>query len=516
MGYYAIGIGGTGAKCIEALVHLCAAGLMPTKEELYVFFVDPDKSNGTLERAQNTLQLYTTCSELKLGELDLFKTPITTASPSVWSPFQDAKPTLDEFFAYSILKETAPNVAHLFDVLYSPEEKRTPLDEGFRGHPSIGAAVFADTVELSSREPWKTFRDKVALDAKNQSVAKIILFGSIFGGTGASGVPTIARLIKQELSKNDVIQNYLISAVTMLPYFSFDRIDDSEMRAHAENFLINTQAALKYYSQNDLNDVFDTLYVLGDHVLSPLGPPRASGKDPKGGKDQKNEPHFLELYAALGALDFFNNEKPRNGKCLFIARKNVAEQNWEDFSFYHDRNILKAKLDQMVRFSFAYLTTYYPTLESIYRTGRSYRAPWYVDFFERAENIQLSTALEKELLKLHDYLQTFLLWSANIQASAKEVAMELFNYNAYAEIQKSDQKSTVVLKDRNNFMVREFANLLLPREEEKPNSLSDLWERMCDAVVNDVNARGVGRFIHALYTQCKTEKFQRLETISKE
>jgi len=32
MNYYVIGIGGTGAKCIEALTHLCAAGMMPDGE----------------------------------------------------------------------------------------------------------------------------------------------------------------------------------------------------------------------------------------------------------------------------------------------------------------------------------------------------------------------------------------------------------------------------------------------------------------------------------------------------
>ena len=46
MGYYAIGIGGTGAKCLESLIHLAAAGMMPDGD-LHLLFVDPDTSNGS-------------------------------------------------------------------------------------------------------------------------------------------------------------------------------------------------------------------------------------------------------------------------------------------------------------------------------------------------------------------------------------------------------------------------------------------------------------------------------------
>jgi hypothetical protein len=57
MSDYVISIGGSGAKCVEAILHMSAAGLMP-EGELNVIFVDPDISNGNLQRAQNILQLY--------------------------------------------------------------------------------------------------------------------------------------------------------------------------------------------------------------------------------------------------------------------------------------------------------------------------------------------------------------------------------------------------------------------------------------------------------------------------
>jgi cell division GTPase FtsZ len=51
-----IGIGGTGAKCIESFVQLCAAGLGPKNVD--IFLIDIDTENGNLTRTRNTIQDY--------------------------------------------------------------------------------------------------------------------------------------------------------------------------------------------------------------------------------------------------------------------------------------------------------------------------------------------------------------------------------------------------------------------------------------------------------------------------
>src|ERR1700686_2737540 len=226
MACYVIGIGGTGAKCVEALIHLCAAGLMPDirnkqgqvvgKEDLYLAFVDADGSNGNLERARITLTQYEGCKSNKLGSTDLFKTPLLVVkgedkSHDTWSPFTgegSTQPQLGTFFDYEAVS-TSPNqehrrIAHLFDVLYSGEERTTTLERGFRGHPSIGAAVLSSTLKFSGNEPWETFKNRIRQDVAAAGGAKIILIGSIFGGTGAAGLPTIARLISNEFALPNV------------------------------------------------------------------------------------------------------------------------------------------------------------------------------------------------------------------------------------------------------------------------------------------------------------------------
>ena len=53
---FAIGVGGTGAKCIEALVHLHGCGLLTDQDgnpaRLGVFLVEPDQQSALLVRAQ--------------------------------------------------------------------------------------------------------------------------------------------------------------------------------------------------------------------------------------------------------------------------------------------------------------------------------------------------------------------------------------------------------------------------------------------------------------------------------
>ena len=66
MTLYLIAIGGTGAKCAEAVVHLAAANLLG-KDSIRIMFVDQDKSNGNLARTKDTVDAYRQCQELFEG-----------------------------------------------------------------------------------------------------------------------------------------------------------------------------------------------------------------------------------------------------------------------------------------------------------------------------------------------------------------------------------------------------------------------------------------------------------------
>lgn len=482
MNYYAIGIGGTGAKCIEALTHLSAAGMIPDGE-LYSMFVDPDKANGSLERAQITLQQYVDCEKrLALGSTDFLKTRVVRPDPDVWSPFGDeARPRLGSFFKYSDLEVEQPAAAHLFDVLYSRSEKETRLDMGFRGHPSIGAAVMAKTVKLGEVEPWQTFRKQMAIDAGGGAGARIFLFGSIFGGTGAAGFPTIARLMHNELESMGGAEHIKIGGALVLPYFSFiPEGDEDELKANCENFLMDTQVALKYYHQERKTNIYDSVYLFGDECLSPV-------KYSIGAKTQRNEPHFIELYASLAAIDFFKGGETQENQYFMLARHQENHLGWNDLPDGNGGNTVKEKIEQLARFAFAYLGAYLPALEEIRTGGRSYRFPWFVNFFER-EKINIADNSTQELLgHVKAFCESYLKWLIHVQTSAKDEHIELINHNAF---------------DGLNFRLEYFDNLTLPMGKGNLHALNKLWESMCGVKVSDPGANGIGKFIHALYEQC--------------
>ena len=63
MTIYLVGIGGSGAKCVESVVHLSSVGLFP-QEPIKVLFVDADESNGNVERARTSLNIQTECQQI--------------------------------------------------------------------------------------------------------------------------------------------------------------------------------------------------------------------------------------------------------------------------------------------------------------------------------------------------------------------------------------------------------------------------------------------------------------------
>lgn len=62
MSLFAIGVGGSGAKCLEALTHLHASGLLQNEANntvrLGTFLVEPDLQSTLLARAETAIDRY--------------------------------------------------------------------------------------------------------------------------------------------------------------------------------------------------------------------------------------------------------------------------------------------------------------------------------------------------------------------------------------------------------------------------------------------------------------------------
>ena len=87
MSFYFISIGGTGAKVMESLTHICIAGLLPENERLYIAAIDPDVGNGNLERTSTALNNFSAFQNFSVGnDTPLFKNKISIVRPFPWNP----------------------------------------------------------------------------------------------------------------------------------------------------------------------------------------------------------------------------------------------------------------------------------------------------------------------------------------------------------------------------------------------------------------------------------------------
>ena len=165
--------GGSGTRILEAVIHLCAAGLGPS--QLRVFVIDPDTGNGNGNTTKDLIEKYRVCYDEFAAKpdpapyfstaLDLLEVEGETAGLKIWSPVPSGK-TLSDVLNYDNLHSGRPSqevksipqdVARL---LFTDRELTTVLDEGFLGHPAIGAATLALLPLYAGSPPWKQLIDK--------------------------------------------------------------------------------------------------------------------------------------------------------------------------------------------------------------------------------------------------------------------------------------------------------------------------------------------------------------------
>lgn len=461
MSYYFVSIGGTGAKVMESLTHLCIAGLLPSNERLYIAAIDPDVGNGNLERTSTALNNFDVFQNFSMGnDTPLFKNKISILRPFPWNPTGHDK-TLDDMVEFH---HQSKSVGNLYEVLYTRRERSTLLNEGFRGHPSIGAAVLAKNFDDNSNRTTLTAQIEKTI-SEGDSV-KIFLAGSVFGGTGAAGLPTVARMLRNNLT--DYAGRISIGGVLILPYFSFtpDDVGD-ELFARSENFLPNTKAALKYYAERE--NLFDATYFVGDTMMTPVG------EFSVGSANQRNEAHVVELYAALAATDFF--ARPINAPKVFkyICRHERDKFSWNDFPASREQFV------QFARFIFAYVHLIKPVLADLVAgEARRYKYPWFVDLLDGVE----MTA--PDAVNFNFYAEAFAAWLKQIETlNGREVFLidpSMFEANPAR------------LNDKKLFAACDGIQSKL--------TLHEVWYRLTEPFKYDTTVKGFGKFLRRLYDCC--------------
>jgi hypothetical protein len=337
---YVFGIGGTGARVVKSLTMLLASGIK-TNYDIVPILIDPDRAGGDLNRTVKILREYQDIhKEVKGFEHNhFFNTNISTLSEIIANRGGNSNvidgfrfeldgvqnDKFKEFIDYSNLD---PNNKWLTSLLFSERNLDSDLEIGFKGNPNIGSVVLN---QFTKSEAFQAFADSF------EKGDRIFIISSIFGGTGAAGFPLLLKNIRQGFVKEkfyDHLQNAVIGAITVQPYFKVKQEDESEIDSHG--FVSKTKAALHYYFKNVTgNKAINSLYYIGDLAENTY-------ENNQGGNDQRNDAHFIELASAMAIVDFANTDestiRTNGGKAEnavykeFGTKESKAEINLNDLA----------------------------------------------------------------------------------------------------------------------------------------------------------------------------------------
>jgi len=338
---YIFAIGGTGSRVLKALTMLFASGVKIGNDfdTVIPIIIDPDTSNGDLNRTKDILRLYQEIRN-QIDQPDDFYAQeirtineITVSSPVVNPDYFQFKlkdtdtNTFNQYIGFDSLSEdiAEKDDKNFVRLLYSAQNLRSNLDVGFKGNPNMGSIILN---QFTNSEDFKKFGQTFGDDDA------IFIVNSIFGGTGAAGFPLLLKNFRgnRNIPKHAKIKEAPIGGITYLPYFSLTKNDE----VNAESFEEKAKIAIDYYNRTiiSLNQI-NTLYFIGNRGNT------NQEEYAVGGQEQKNKAHFLELAGALAILDFCKNinSVPQTTQIKEFG----IERDTQNISFT-DLNIENAKL----------------------------------------------------------------------------------------------------------------------------------------------------------------------------
>lgn len=431
MSYYLLAIGGTGNKILEALVYACAndalflPGAKGHKEPLsavHALIVDVDAACGNTTRAKQAAEHY----EAMRTVFEATRTPRrgfhTRLHVERWNMNLARRATSVSGMVHNHRRDRL-----LAEALFSQTEADLEYSEGFRGHPDLGVLFFADLLSgledlAKSGQPDEmlSMLRRMSAELESGDTVRVMLVGSIFGGTGASGIPIISRFLRERFRAET--DRFILSAVLMLPYFEVppSAADETmEIVVRSAAFLDKARTALQYYGMEgmirsgvaDKHGVYDALYL--------LGLPREAFVTQRiystGSQSQENDAHLLEWLAVRCAAQFFRTGfrgvEAHNIDCYYYQWHN-REVSWACFD--QEANLYRASFGGLIKAAALYFIECYPALRGGLREDNrrllkrvNYMAPYFYD------SAKLSATQRDQIVRLADDLYKLLAFYSN-------------------------------------------------------------------------------------------------------
>lgn len=318
---FVIGIGGTGMRCIESFIHLCAIGMFDDTN-VNLLALDTDKDNGNFRRLRDLKEAY-----LKTKGVGKKHTPLknTFFSANInyyqFSPDYSRQSTFDQLFDYSGLNFKDPDKAAIADLLLTDKAKTFDLKHGYRAQTHLGSMLMYHSIieEIQNGDTNSDLRRFIQklIDA-SVGHPRVFILGSVFGGTGASSIPIIPKAIKDAANlmsqATDIEKNAYFGATLLTAYFSFaaptqDELEKQKVIATSDKFALNSQAAMMFYEADEtVKKTYQRLYMMGTEGVD-WKPSKVKDQVVTGGNKQENDCHYLELLSAFAAWHFFNSQE---------------------------------------------------------------------------------------------------------------------------------------------------------------------------------------------------------------
>ncbi|WGQ11299.1 hypothetical protein QG516_06475 [Pedobacter gandavensis] len=435
---FVIAIGGTGMRCLESFTHLCGIGLFDN-QEIEILTLDTDQNNGNKGRVEELINLY---NRVKTSG------SIEGGTPNA-NTFFSAKLNLHRFWTnysspgrenYKNLTKISTGTAEqqkanrLISDLFLDKSsvQEFALEHGYRAQTHLGSMLIyhgiveaarniikGSSVESQERE-LDTFIGK--LEQAGAS-ARVFIFGSVFGGTGASSIPVIPKalqdFVKIRSGGNASIDfsKAKFGSTLLTGYFTFNKPDDKQKSSKANSviadssfFPLNSQAALQFYqSDPTVQKCYKLLY----HIGWPIESKKIDGKNETnqtitGGTDQKNPCHVTELLCACAAYDFFSRTDGFDSvKAEYLYKAVEFKDNSFNFSFDDFVGNANKAGELFVNrlgafFSLAHI--------SLTKNGAAFDDTGIKGFITQCENqklLQYSTITDAECKDINEYFKLF-------------------------------------------------------------------------------------------------------------
>ena len=183
------------------------------------------------------------------------------------------------------------NIDNVLKLLFTQDElDKIDIGKGMYGKPPVGSTCL--NVKISNIETDKNVNDPLIklVNDISRSNSKVVICGSLFGGTGAGGVPTLAKYIRDKVGPD-----VEITIIDLMRWFHL-----------SQDQKVSEEARLRYNEESGIYYLKDKIAEYVDACVL-LGPKTTTEREHEDVGEQTEKSNYINLVAAVIANNAFNS-----------------------------------------------------------------------------------------------------------------------------------------------------------------------------------------------------------------